>query len=156
MSDITDKTQDVNIWNDEYTKKVTVTTDGTKERLDVSCAYPAFPFSEGTPVHEYNYDTDADVGDVQATYTVGTGKILYIFQWGISDNSYGTYQLQIAGTVKDAFINESSSGGMRGLNQVTYAVPLKATAGQVVRIYKLAGLSNKICASIIIGIEVTA
>ena len=35
MGDISDKTQDVNIWNDEYTKKVSVITDGSIERLAV-------------------------------------------------------------------------------------------------------------------------
>jgi len=36
MSDLNDLTQNVNIWNDEKSKSVTVTTDGAKERLDVS------------------------------------------------------------------------------------------------------------------------
>lgn len=35
MADITDQTLDVNIANDGNTKRVTVTTDGAKERLDV-------------------------------------------------------------------------------------------------------------------------
>ena len=35
MADLTDKTDDVSIWNDAKTKAVTVTTDGSKERLDV-------------------------------------------------------------------------------------------------------------------------
>jgi len=35
MSDLNDLTQNVNIWNDEKSKSVTVTTDGAKERLDV-------------------------------------------------------------------------------------------------------------------------
>jgi len=36
MGDLNDPTQNVNIWNDEKTKSVTVTTDDVKERLDVS------------------------------------------------------------------------------------------------------------------------
>ena len=36
MADVNDLTQNVNIWNDEKSKSVTVTTDDVKERLDVS------------------------------------------------------------------------------------------------------------------------
>ncbi len=36
MADLNDLTTNVNIWNDEKTKAVTVTTDGSKERLDVN------------------------------------------------------------------------------------------------------------------------
>ena len=36
MADLNDLTQNVNIWNDAKTKSVTVTTDGSFERLDVS------------------------------------------------------------------------------------------------------------------------
>lgn len=35
MADLNDLTQNVNIWNDEKSKSVTVTTDGASERLDV-------------------------------------------------------------------------------------------------------------------------
>ena len=35
MADLNDLTQNVNIWNDDKSKAVTVTTDGAKERLDV-------------------------------------------------------------------------------------------------------------------------
>jgi len=35
MADLNDLTTDVNIWNDDKTKAVTVTTDGAKQRLDV-------------------------------------------------------------------------------------------------------------------------
>ena len=36
MADLTDKTDDIAIWNEGRTKAVTVSTDGSKERLDVS------------------------------------------------------------------------------------------------------------------------
>lgn len=36
MADLTDKTDDIAIWNEGRTKAVTVSTDGAKERLDVS------------------------------------------------------------------------------------------------------------------------
>lgn len=107
----------------------------------------------GTPVHAYTYDADADVGDTVATYTVTAGKKFYVYYWGVGDNSYGTYELRVDGVAKDAILNASSSGGQRGINSVSYPVPLEATAGQVVSIYKSAGLSNKITASMINGIE---
>lgn len=148
----------MSIWNKDENKAVTITTTGSTERLDVDAniRLAPEPYGIGTPVHQYQYDSDSDVGDYISSYTVTAGKNLYIYQWAVSDNSYGTYVLQINGVDKDAMINTSTSGGARGMNQVTYVVPLKATAGQVVRIYKLAGLSNKITASIIIGLEVTA
>jgi len=156
MADLNDQTQNVSIYPEGSTSPITSTTDGAKERLDVSAKVFFDPYFGGTRVNAYFYDADSDVGDVQATHTVTAGKVLYIYQWGISDTSYGTYELQIAGTTVDAVINTSSSSGLRGLNQVTYGIPLQATAGQVVRIYKRAGLSNKETASTIIGIEVNA
>jgi len=152
MADLNDRTQNVNIWDDAKTKAVTVTTDGSKERLDIHALIDPLG-NAGTPVHAYNLDTDSDVGDTIVTYTVTTGKSLYIYQWGISDNSYGTYQLRINGTSKDAVVNETSSAGQRGLNQTTYPIPMIATSGQVVSIYKLSGLSNKTTAGTIVGVE---
>ncbi len=71
MADLNDQTLNVNIASDDNTKLVTVTTDGSKNRLDVDARVtPIF----GTPVHAYDYDSDADVGDVLASHTVTTGK----------------------------------------------------------------------------------
>lgn len=161
MADIVNPTQNVTVFggdNPAIAKAITSTTVGTHERLDVDAAVRLSPdpYGTGTPVHAYVYDSDADVGDTQASYTVGTGKVLYIYQWAVSDESYGTYLLQIAGVTKDAIANSDSGSGQRGSNQTTYVIPLKATAGQLVRIYKSAGLSNKEVHSIIVGLEVPA
>jgi hypothetical protein len=155
MADITNSTGNVTVFggdNPALAKAVTSTTDGAKERLDVAGVFP-YP-TDGTPIHAYNFDSDLDVGDVGATHTVATGKVFYVYHWHISDESYGWYQLQINGTTKDMIINNDSGSGQVGLNSVTYPIPLKATAGQVVRIYKYSGLSNKEVASLICGIEV--
>ena len=53
MADINDPTQNVTIWNDAKGKNVTVTTDGSKERLDVSAAF--------TPASTVQVVPDGDV-----------------------------------------------------------------------------------------------
>jgi len=64
MGDITDKTLDINIWNDEYTKKVSVITDGSIERLAIDGTIT----SDDSPT-KYQLKTDFDAtGD-----TLGTG-----------------------------------------------------------------------------------
>lgn len=59
------------ITNEDGTKVVTTTTDGSKERLDTS----SIPHIYDQPVNVYTgYGTATN----KATYTVPTGKILYI------------------------------------------------------------------------------
>jgi len=74
MADLNDRTQNVNIWNDEKTKSVTVTTDGAKERLDVD-SKPSSIFRVATPVFENGGHGN---GQTRISYTVPTGKVLYI------------------------------------------------------------------------------
>lgn len=56
MADINDLTQNVNIWNDDKSKSVTVTTDGAKERLDVQALIEGgtFQLQAYAPVTNFN------------------------------------------------------------------------------------------------------
>lgn len=60
MADSSDNTIDVNIWNDARTKAVTVTTDGSKERLDVSTKIEGGSFQ----VQEFNPVVDVNVAGI--------------------------------------------------------------------------------------------
>ena len=56
MADLNDQTQNVNIWDDAKTKSVTVTTDGSHERLDVDAriAGATFSLNPFTPVISFD------------------------------------------------------------------------------------------------------
>lgn len=60
MADLNDLTQNVNIWDDDKQKSVTVTTDGAKQRLDVEATLvaaggqPVFSLQPFVPVMPYN------------------------------------------------------------------------------------------------------
>jgi hypothetical protein len=108
----------------------------------------------GTPVHAYYYGTSATT---LSTYTVGTGKVLYVFGWGFSaESSTVQLALQIDGTTVDRLMQYDSSMTNRGLNFARYTIPMKATAGQVVRIQWLAGDTGKNRASLFEAVEVDA
>ena len=74
MADLNDLTTNVNIWNDDKSKSVTVTTDGPKERLDVAATIEAagnFPLEV-----QYNKSfaaVNANEWQEVADYTVPTG-----------------------------------------------------------------------------------
>lgn len=142
--------QDVTIRNDDGTKIASISTEGSRERLATDTHVDA----SGTAVHAYYYGTSATT---LSTYTVGTGKVLYIYGWGFSaESSVVNLALQIAGTTVDRMMQEDSSMTNRGLNQTRYTVPMKATAGQVVRIQWISGDTGKNRASLFEAVEVTA
>jgi len=79
-----DDTIDVNITNDAGTKKVTVTTDGAKERLDVNATFSENPFP-GLSFSSFlenvgSSDMRVDGSGTPVTFTTAppTGKIWYI------------------------------------------------------------------------------
>jgi hypothetical protein len=95
MSDITDKTQDVNIWNDEYTKKVSVITDSSYERLAVNALISN---NESPTKYQLKADYDATGDSVGTgadvtlyTYT-GTGVIDFI---GVTNAISSNYEVAL-------------------------------------------------------------
>ena len=72
MADLNDLTQNVNIWNDDKSKSVTVTTDGVKERLDVNALV-----SDSEAPTRYQLKTDYDATGV--ALNTSTDTTLYSF-----------------------------------------------------------------------------
>lgn len=76
MADLSDRTHDVNIANDGNTKRVTVTTDGAKERLDVDARLDRY-----VPVVSFTITpvllAASPTWTVIASHT-GTGKVGFI------------------------------------------------------------------------------
>ena len=77
MSDLNDYTQNVNIWNDAKTKSVTVTTDGSKERLDVNAAidYDESPTKYQLKTHKDTTGTVVTTSDTTLFTFTGQGVI---------------------------------------------------------------------------------
>ena len=108
MADINDLTRNVNIWNDEKSKSVTVTTNGSKEALDVNIAG-----DDGTPVNglyislhlqnggSNNAGVDGSVTPVVFSRGPGTGKRWYISRLII--------------TIQDTGMNFQKFGGLSTL-----------------------------------------
>ena len=82
MADLNDLTQNVNIWNDAKTKSVTVTTDGSQERLDVQALIDGGTFSlqPFTPTFDYSVaDTALNTStDTSLKLVTDVGKIDFI------------------------------------------------------------------------------
>ena len=75
MADINDLTQNVNLWNDDKSKSVTVTTDGAKERLDCNIDGSSIIVSDSESATKYQMRTDFDaVGDI---LNVSTDVVLH-------------------------------------------------------------------------------
>jgi len=56
-----DPTKNVAIWNDDESKTVTVTTDGAKERLDVSASIVGGTFNLGAFIPDIDFETATPV-----------------------------------------------------------------------------------------------
>lgn len=79
MADLNDRSLDTSITNEDKSKKVTVTTDGSKQRLDVNIP---IRYSQLTSGGSFNNTTTN-----KTVYTIPSGKILYITSLTIT---YGT------------------------------------------------------------------
>lgn len=140
-------------------KRVTVTTDGSKERLDVNAEVTVGDPSVvpvGDPIHAFDDSTPGSHPITLATHTVNTGKVFHIFGWSINtEGAIFDAELQIAGTAKDGIRQDNSSFTSVTTNIRNYnPIPIKATDGQVVRIQTVSGDTDKNYLSIIWGIEV--
>lgn len=138
---------------DDLGNKVGVILDGSIYRLavDSKVVPDENPYkTTGVPVHAY-YDGNGNT--TLSTYTVATGKVLYVYGWGFSARGAKSYlELQINGTDVDKMYQEDSSHGQRGQNNVRYTIPIEVTAGQTVRIYRVGGDTGKYRATLIEGI----
>jgi len=94
MADLNDPTVNVNLWNDDKTKSVTVTTDGVKERLDCNMDGSEIIISDSESATKYQMKTDYDaVGDLLNVITdtilhseTGTGTLDFVAITGSNAN----------------------------------------------------------------------
>lgn len=108
MADSTDDTIDVNIWNDARTKAVTVTTDGTKERLDVNANIEG-----GNPRPPLSEIYEGTGGATNETIlTPSSGKYIDLYSLGITteDSSGAKFKIEFLTSGVTVFVNWSKAG----------------------------------------------
>ena len=143
MADIQDYTVNSTIYNEAGTKAVTLTTDGSKERLDVDAnitGITATPGRVSSPVHEGSgYSNDR----TKISYTVPTGKILYIQRlWGshLTDAAGHTIAFKVDST-EFYWITFNNDGITTFEKNYPESNPYSLTAGEVLTAYRIAGSS---------------
>jgi len=145
MADLNDLTQNVSIHNDVTNADVTTTTDGAKERLDVAAKITAISISAparvATPVHEDDgYDNDR----TKISYTVPTGKVLYIQRlWAshLTDAQGHTIAFRV-GSTQFYWMTFNNDGTTTFEKQYPDSNPYgPIAAGVVVTAYRIAGSS---------------
>jgi len=130
-------------------KIVTVTTDGSKQRLDVKSTADFSgtikTFDVGTKVNKFVATSPSSHPTTLVSHTVATGKNLYIENWqaGSVDNIKMVLEFRIGGVVKDKF-------GFHTVNKNNYVFkpfgifsPIKAASGVVVEIVSISGDTDK-------------
>lgn len=158
MGDLNDEIQNRAICDDTQQRNVDLILDGLVERLAVDSLSNAGknPYlNSGIPIHAFSSKSSGSTS-TYSTYTVPASKIAYIYGWGVSSEGEMTTELQINGTAKDEFIGKDGNNVTRGQHQTTWdKVPLKAVAGEVIRIRKTDG-GSKPTATLFWGVEVDA
>jgi hypothetical protein len=130
MADLNDPTINVNLWNDDKSKSVTVTTDGPKERLDVNANIEgSVTISTTQPRWDYSVSTipltdgvDTSVFLIPAT-TIGFIDFVQI----ICKNSNFSVILIIDGT-EELRISMSDLGSIGLLSSNSTGIPLYAAS----------------------------
>lgn len=128
MADLTDETQNVNIWNDEKTKSVTVTTDGAKQRLDVDASISgSITLSTTTPRWNYSVTSVGLTSGVDTTVFTYTGAGFIDFVQMIAKNSsYET--IIIVDSVEQLRITQSQLGTIGLLSSNSTGIPIYAAS----------------------------
>ena len=78
MSDLNDLTQNVNIWNDEKSKSVTVSTDGAKERLDCNIDGSQVEITSDESLTKFTLRTDYDATGVALNTSTDTSLFSFV------------------------------------------------------------------------------
>lgn len=132
MADINDLTQNVNIWDESKTKAVTVTTDGSKQRLDVNCGEITIndPFKEYSDVSSYSdlltisnpgtintidtyvsyYGENSIVADSLIHTNTPTESILQIVRLSHDNVTGGTFILSLPSSSVSTVVDDFESG----------------------------------------------
>jgi hypothetical protein len=147
-------TQDITIWDESSDNSAEVTEEN---RLKVEGNKTSNEIYLGEPVHSLGDITQAAT---LISYTVPSGKDLFIYSWGFSsENANSVIELQINNTARDrmhSITTNQSDKGMRSLNNVRYTIPIKATAGQTVRLQRISGDTNRNRSGFIEGVLLNA
>lgn len=143
----------------EDNRIVTVTTDGTKERLDVEAKLTGSEIGIipiGDRFNIVNVQSPGVVPTTLATRTVNVGKNYFIFGWRV--NTAGAIykaELQFDGVLQDSSRQDNSAFTSVATGTVNYGlVPLVATENQVVRIQLISGDTGKEFITFFWGIEI--
>jgi len=144
MADLNDQTQDVSIHDDISDAAVTTTIDGAKLRLDVDADISGTavvnPSIVATPIHESDgYDSD----QTKISYTVPTGKILYIQRlWCSHQTDAAGHTIAFrTGTTQFYWMTFNNDGTTTFEKTYSDYNPYQVTAGVVVTAYRIAGSS---------------
>lgn len=145
MGDINDLSKDVSIHNETTNAAVTTTTDGSKERLDVDAIISSITSTPGKVAEPIHQGDGYSNSQTKISYTVPTGKILYIQRiWGshISDAAGHTIAFRVSGT---QFYWMTFNNDATTTFEKTYpeSNPYTLTAGQVFTAYRINGSSTE-------------
>jgi hypothetical protein len=129
MADLAiDDTIDVNIANDAGTKKVTVTTDGSKERLDVDANVSGgISLSQFAPKWEYSVTTQALTNGVDTSIQLVTAKGHLDFVQIVCKNSSYETIIKIDG-LEVLRIEQSDLGTIGLLSSNSTNIPIYAAS----------------------------
>jgi hypothetical protein len=130
MADLNDLTQNVNLWNDDKSKSVTVTTDGAKERLDVNASIEGSVTISST-IPRWNYSATS-VGLTNGVdfdvLTIGPGITGFIdFIQIICKNSSYDSVIEIDG-VEELRISQADLGTIGLLSSNSTGIPIYAAS----------------------------
>jgi len=143
MADLNDQTGNVSIHDDTDDVAVTTSTDGSKRRLDVDANISGITATSArvaTPIHQSDgYDNDR----TKISYTVPTGKVLYIQRlWGSheTDAVGHTIAFRVDGT-EFYWMTFNNDGTTTFEKRYPESNPYILTAGEVLTAYRIAGSS---------------
>jgi len=130
VADLNDLTTNVNIWNDDKSKAVTVTTDGAKERLDVNSTITGeVTISNSVPRWHYQASTVnlTDGVDTQVTiFGPGTAGFVDFIQIVCKNSSFMT-AIVIDG-VEELRISQGDLGTIGLLSSNSTGIPIYAAS----------------------------
>jgi hypothetical protein len=124
MADLNDLTTNVNIWNDDKSKSVTVTTDGSKERLDVDANVSGgVIIAQKNPYFDYSDLTNGVDYSVKSVTAKGTIDFIQI----LCKNASYEVAIKIDGTERIR-ISQSDLGTIGLLSSNSTNIPIYAAS----------------------------
>ena len=142
MADLNDPTININIWNDDKTKSVTVTTDGAHERLDVNALIEGGSFALAPFTPETDFDISGTALNTSTDTTLITetseGKIDFIAIVGSNSN----YEVVLEVDSVEIFRIKMSDLATLGLSNATNVAMWAETANKNFRYHPNEGVDH--------------